>query len=101
MQCTKCNKGTTIKVTTQNRAHGKHTERRGLLVWIITLPWRVIRWIFRFGVKSQKETFHKETVWRCNYCGETWKDEQAKQEIPAEEVKKIESPEVDKEQEDI
>jgi len=73
MQCKQCNRGTAIKVTAHNQK--SNVERRGFLIWVITLPWRIIRWLFRFGVKSERETYHKETFWRCNYCGESFKDD--------------------------
>ena len=49
-------------------------ETRGLLVWIITLPVRIFKWIFRIGVVGRRETSHKKMFWKCNYCGATFAD---------------------------
>ena len=74
MNCKECGKGTTVRVTTQ-KSTGSYVERRGFLPWLIFLPWRILKWLFRFGVQSEKETPHKETMWRCNYCGQSFKDD--------------------------
>ena len=65
--CPQCNRGTCIAVTTQNKTTTR--EHQGLLLWIVTAPWRVIKWIFRFGVAGKKTEFHKQTHWHCTSCG--------------------------------
>ena len=72
MNCKSCNKGTCILVTRQNKV--KHREHQGLLLWIVTAPWRLLKFIFRFGVAGSKTEYHKQTHWKCNYCGHTFED---------------------------
>lgn len=68
MQCTKCNKGSCILVTTQMKNDKRVREHQGLFMWIITAPVRWFKFIFRYGVAGRRETYQKENVWRCNYC---------------------------------
>jgi len=84
MDCTKCGKGTCMRITKQNKA--KIRERRGFLVWLVTLPLRILRWIFRFGVMNESETYHKETFWRCNYCGHKFNDDPWEKQATAAET---------------
>ena len=66
MQCEKCNKGTMILVTTQNKRRTR--ERRGLIVAIITAPFRLIRWFYRMLFIGQEQEYEKKMYWLCNYC---------------------------------
>lgn len=88
-KCPKCDNSTVMKITAQNPS-GSQRERRGFLVWLITLPWRALKWLFRFGVRSDHETYNKPTMWRCNYCTHTWDNEKLEDApAPAEEVVEI------------
>ena len=69
MPCEKCRHGTMFLVTTQNKRRTQ--ERRGLIVWIVTLPFRMIAWLYNYLFIGRDEEYHKETFWRCNYCGHT------------------------------
>ena len=72
MECPKCQKGTCVLVTTQNKTRVK--ERHGLLYYafaILLFPiWLV--WRLLFGRK--KETYYKEMNWNCRYCGHKFPD---------------------------
>ena len=82
--CPKCTQRAVIKVT-QSKGNANPDkpvrERRGAIVAIITAPFRAIAWLFRYGFRSQKETYFKETAWRCNSCGNMWQDEPVKEEV--------------------
>jgi len=60
-------------VTTQNKKRTQ--ERRGLIIWIVTLPFRMIGWLWRYLFTGRDEKYNKEQFWKCNYCGATQKDE--------------------------
>ncbi|MCL2570287.1 MAG: hypothetical protein FWE16_03720 [Firmicutes bacterium] len=90
MQCKQCNKGTCILITQQNNTRTR--ERRGFLVWLITLPIRIFRWLFRFGVQSQHQDYGATTVWRCNYCGQTTPQEFPEQSM-AQSTELVKNPE--------
>ena len=68
-KCPKCNNATVIQVTTQNKSNTTR-ERRGLVVAIVTFPFRLLKWMFGWLFIGREETYHKETFWRCNFCGE-------------------------------
>ena len=72
MPCKKCERGNMILVTTQNKKRTR--ERRGFIVWIITLPFRIIMWFYNLFFIGQDEVYQKEQFWRCNYCGAKEKD---------------------------
>jgi len=61
-----------MKVTTQNKARTR--ERRGLIIGILTLPFRLVRWLYRALFLGREQRYHRETYWRCNYCAHTFKD---------------------------
>ena len=72
MTCKKCERGNMFLVTTQNKRRTQ--ERRGLFVWIITLPFRMVAWLYNYLFIGRDETYQKEQFWKCNYCGATAKD---------------------------
>ena len=72
MPCEKCRRGNMILVTTQNKRRTQ--ERRGLIVWILTLPFRMVAWVFNYFFTGRDEVYQKEQFWRCNYCGAKEKD---------------------------
>lgn len=71
MRCEKCNTGTMILVTSQNKKRTR--ERRGFIIWLVTLPVRLVKWFFNLFFNTQTEEYQKEQFWRCNYCGATKK----------------------------
>ena len=74
--CPKCNNSTVIKVTTQNKSK-RTRERRGLVWAILTAPFRLIRWFYRYLFLGSEQQYHKETKWRCNNCAHMWRDADA------------------------
>jgi len=86
-------------VTTQNKRRAQ--ERRGLIIWIITLPFRMIAWLYNYLFIGRDEEYHKETFWRCNYCGHTAKDQggfehmQHRQQQPTDAMSNAPQPTID------
>ena len=74
LHCPKCSNSTVVKVTTQNK-HKRTRERRGLIIAILTAPFRLIRWLWRLLFIGREARYYKEVVNRCNYCSHTWKDQ--------------------------
>ena len=73
MKCKKCKRGTCIKVTAVNPR--TTTERRGIVWAIVTAPFRLFRWFFRLFLVNQRQKSDKRMMWKCNYCGATFRDE--------------------------
>lgn len=65
MECPKCNKGTCVLVTKDDK--NKKVEKRGLFWLIITAPFRFIGWLWRL-LFGRKQKYGKKTYWHCNYC---------------------------------
>lgn len=76
MKCTKCGKGTCILVTESNKK--MQGDKKGI-IHILTWPFRMIGLLFRI-IFGKKEKFNPKQVWRCNYCGATFKDKTADEE---------------------
>jgi len=34
----------------------------------------MVRWFYRYLFLGSEQEYHRETVWRCNYCANTWGD---------------------------
>jgi len=90
MNCPKCNKDTTVLITTEAKRSTR--ESRGLL-WVLMFPVSVVvfvlriallpiayvlsfipvfRWFFAWTL-GRKQKYYKRTYWHCNYCGYDWK----------------------------
>ena len=72
--CPKCNNNTVIKITTQNKhREGKSTQvSGGIITRIITFPFRLVRRLWRILFVGHRAHFYKESVFKCNYCGNSW-----------------------------
>ena len=70
MKCPNCNTGTCIMVTKQNP--NKVRERRGGVLVILLFPFFMIYWLFDYLFRGRKETYNKEMVWKCSYCGHSF-----------------------------
>ncbi|MCL2621430.1 MAG: hypothetical protein FWD32_00115 [Firmicutes bacterium] len=78
MKCEKCNKGSCILVTEQNKKmqgdrKGLIRSLIGIIIWVPKTLWKVL-----FG---KKEKYQPKQVWKCNYCGVTFKDKGGDPEI--------------------
>ena len=73
MTCAKCERGNMVLVTSKQKKRTQ--ERRGFIIWFITLPFRMIRWLYNYLFIGRDETYQKTQHWHCTYCSATQKDE--------------------------